>query len=291
MKKLTDYFYIFSKLTTSLVLIIIIFIMGILIFNSYQDKDKASDINDNKLDSLADIVNLNKLEINRFNKKFDKIDSSINKILAAIENDDKAKNQNIYDKELKTQEVAINKLKDQINKILLNKNLNNKKNLYDLQDKNLKKETLIDFILIKYQNGENINEELSLLEKISPNNNQIFEKLNLITLKKYLGKKNLENLFKISTNNFLESKIKKKYQNMFINFVMKFITIELNDTNIYDHEQLNNIQQAQKLFIDGDYKGSLSLILLVDKKQIYYDSWIKQLNIYVVFEETLKRII
>lgn len=291
MKKLTDYFYIFSKLTTSLVLVIIIFIMGAVLFNSYKDRDKTSNIVDTKFDSLTNIVNLNKLEINQVNKKFIEINNNINKMILAIKSNDKSNNQNIYDKDIKNLEVVTGQLKNQMNKILLKENLDNEINSSKLESKYFKRNSLIEFILIKYQNRESIIRELALLEKISPNNNQVFEKLNVVILKNYLGKKNLENLFKISTNNFLNTKIKDKNKNVLIDFLMKFISIKINDSDFYDNGELDNIQQAQKLFLNENYQDALKLILSIDKKQVYYDSWIKQLNIYIVFEKTLRRII
>ena len=291
MKKLTDYFYIFSKLTTSLVLVIIIFIMGAVLFNSYKDRDKTSNIVDTKFDSLSNIVNLNKLEINQVNKKFIEINNNINKMILAIKSNDKSNNQNIYDKDIKNLEVVTGQLKNQMNKILLKENLDNEINSSKLESKYFKRNSLIEFILIKYQNRESIIRELALLEKISPNNNQVFEKLNVVILKNYLGKKNLENLFKISTNNFLNTKIKDKNKNVLIDFLMKFISIKINDSDFYDNGELDNIQQAQKLFLNENYQDALKLILSIDKKQVYYDSWIKQLNIYIVFEKTLRRII
>ena len=291
MKKLTDYFYIFSKLTTSLVLVIIIFIMGAVLFNSYKDRDKTSNIVDTKFDSLTNIVNLNKLEINQVNKKFIEINNNINKMILAIKSNDKSNNQNIYDKDIKNLEVVTGQLKNQMNKILLKENLDNEINSSKLESKYFKRNSLIEFILIKYQNRESIIRELALLEKISPNNNQVFEKLNVVILKNYLDKKNLENLFKISTNNFLNTKIKDKNKNVLIDFLMKFISIKINDSDFYDNGELDNIQQAQKLFLNENYQDALKLILSIDKKQVYYDSWIKQLNIYIVFEKTLRRII
>ena len=291
MKKLTDYFYIFSKLTTSLVLVIIIFIMGAVLFNSYKDRDMTSNIVDTKFDSLTNIVNLNKLEINQVNKKFIEINNNINKMMLAIKSNDKSNNQNIYDKDIKNLEVVTGQLKNQMNKILLKENLDNEINSSKLESKYFKRNSLIEFILIKYQNRESIIRELALLEKISPNNNQVFEKLNVVILKNYLGKKNLENLFKISTNNFLNTKIKDKNKNVLIDFLMKFISIKINDSDFYDNGELDNIQQAQKLFLNENYQDALKLILSIDKKQVYYDSWIKQLNIYIVFEKTLRRII
>ena len=66
MIKIIDYFYIFSKLTTSLVLIIIIFIMGYALINSYQDVDKNFVDIESQYEALSNQVsqsNLNYLSL------------------------------------------------------------------------------------------------------------------------------------------------------------------------------------------------------------------------------------
>ena len=59
MTKITEYFYIFSKLTTSLVLFLIIIVMGYAFFKSYQGIDDNNVNLENKISSLSSDVMLN----------------------------------------------------------------------------------------------------------------------------------------------------------------------------------------------------------------------------------------
>ncbi|MDC0037827.1 hypothetical protein OAJ30_04040, partial [Alphaproteobacteria bacterium] len=70
MNKLSNYFYIFSKLTTSFILFLLIFFLGYALYYSYKDIDKSSENIDGKFLSLSEDINLN-------STKFKKIEESI----------------------------------------------------------------------------------------------------------------------------------------------------------------------------------------------------------------------
>ena len=59
MHKFSNYFYIFSKLTTSFILCLLIFFLGYALYNSYQGIDKNSENIDGKFLSLSENINLN----------------------------------------------------------------------------------------------------------------------------------------------------------------------------------------------------------------------------------------
>ena len=59
MSKFIQYFYIFSKLTTSLVFFLIIIIMGYIMFRSYQGIDSEQNEIEVKISSLDNKINKN----------------------------------------------------------------------------------------------------------------------------------------------------------------------------------------------------------------------------------------
>ena len=63
--KVSQYFYIFSKLSTSLILLFLIFILGYALYNSYQNVDKAQNNLDKSLLKFSEKINqnINKLNI------------------------------------------------------------------------------------------------------------------------------------------------------------------------------------------------------------------------------------
>ena len=80
MTKITEYFYIFSKLTTSLVLFLIIIVMGYAFFKSYQGIDDNNVNLENKISSLSSDVMLN---YNNFEK--DLVHVTTEKKIAMVE--------------------------------------------------------------------------------------------------------------------------------------------------------------------------------------------------------------
>ena len=80
MTKITEYFYIFSKLTTSLVLFLIIIVMGYAFFKSYQGIDDNNVNLENKISSLSSDVMLNYNNFEKIVKKINDTDKSIDEI-------------------------------------------------------------------------------------------------------------------------------------------------------------------------------------------------------------------
>ena len=80
MTKITEYFYIFSKLTTSLVLFLIIIVMGYAFFKSYQGIDDNNVNLENKISSLSSDVMLNYNNFEKIVRKIDDTDKSIDEI-------------------------------------------------------------------------------------------------------------------------------------------------------------------------------------------------------------------
>ena len=86
MMKVSQYFYIFSKFTTSLILLLLVFILGYALYNSYQNVDKAHNnldtsllkfsekINQNidKLNTIENNLSLNRKSIDSINNVIDK---------------------------------------------------------------------------------------------------------------------------------------------------------------------------------------------------------------------------
>ena len=78
--------------------------------------------------------------------------------------------------------------------LMNNKNKSSKDNLQLTTSKQVV--SLVKLILIKFKNGQNIKNELSFLKEISSlNKNNFFEKLDIISLKKFYGFSNLQNEF------------------------------------------------------------------------------------------------
>jgi len=290
MSKITEYFYIFSKLTTSLVLIIIIFIMGYALFKSYKEVDDVAIDLDSKIETLSNLLNSNKDNVSDLSKKITNSENQIIEIKKILkQNNENVKNTK-NDKEINNLVQSIEILQEQINQITSNyvipKN-DSKNNVVETQSKQIN--SLIALILKKYQNGESVKGEIALLEKLIPNKKEMFEKLSLIELKKFYGIKNLNNEFNISVNKYINFIFIENNKSSAVNFLLKFITIKPNNLNNYKDENLNILMQAKELMEKENFQESLNLILLIDNKQKFFYKWIEQIRIYLEFNNIMNR--
>ena len=63
MKKIIENFYIFSKLSTSIVLFLVLFFMGYLLYRSYSSINNESSKNDEEILSIVSLIKENQSQI------------------------------------------------------------------------------------------------------------------------------------------------------------------------------------------------------------------------------------
>ena len=241
MTKITEYFYIFSKLTTSLVLFLIIIVMGYAFFKSYQGIDDNNVNLENKISSLSSDIMINYNNFEKTVKKINDTDKSIDEIKKILlQKDTDTKNAN-YKEDIENLIKLNEELQKQVDKLTLNlKNINNEVNNDSRSIESRQIPTLIKLIFIKYENGESVRNEILLLEDLlQPNKEEIFEKISLLELKKFYGFKNLEKIFDDSARESVKTQFAKNNQNHVINFLLKFVSIQPSNLTIYENEDLN----------------------------------------------------
>ena len=283
MNKITNYFYILSKLTTSIVLLLIVFLMGYALFNSYKDVEITSSNLEDKLILLSNSIDQNNIQLSDIDNKLLNNDKIIDEI--------KNLSQDSKKEELLNLLYLTENLQNQVNELTLKiENINKPKSseVFKIDQIN----SLYRLILIKYKNGENINNEISFLETLLlPNKKVIFEKLNLLQLKKFYGLENLFNEFEISSNNFLKDNFIKKNNNTMITFLTKFIDIKPSNLQNYQSDEINILIQAKKYMKNDNIKKSLNQILLIDESSYFFSKWISQAKIYLEFTNEISKVI
>ena len=196
MTKITEYFYIFSKLTTSLVLFLIIIVMGYAFFKSYQGIDDNNVNLENKISSLSSDVMINYNNFEKIAEKINDTDKSIDEIKKILlQQDNNTKNVS-YKEDIENLIKLNGELQKQVDEITLNlKNADNKVNADSGSVESRQVHALIKLIFTKYENGESVRNEILLLKDLlQPNKEEIFEKISLLELKKFYGFKNLEKI-------------------------------------------------------------------------------------------------
>jgi len=292
MTKITEYFYIFSKLTTSLVLFLIIIVMGYAFFKSYQGIDDNNVNLENKISSLSSDVMLNYNNFEKIVKKINDTDKSIDEIKKILlQKDTDTKNTN-YKEDIENLIKLNEELQKQVDKLTLNlKNIDNEVNADSRSIESRQIPTLIKLIFIKYENGESVRNEILLLEDLlQPNKEEIFEKISLLELKKFYGFKNLEKIFDDLAREFVKTKFAKNNQNYVINFLLKFVSIQPSNLTIYENEDLNILMRAKKNLEIGNIQQSLDQILLIKENDMFFTEWIEQVKIYLEFKSLIEKV-
>ena len=292
MTKITEYFYIFSKLTTSLVLFLIIIVMGYAFFKSYQGIDDNNVNLENKISSLSSDVMLNYNNFEKIVKKINDTDKSIDEIKKILlQKDTDTKNAN-YKEDIENLIKLNEELQKQVDKLTLNlKNIDNEVNTDSRSIKSRQIPTLIKLIFIKYENGGSVRNEILLLEDLlQPNKEEIFEKISLLELKKFYGFKNLEKIFDDLAREFVKTKFAKNNQNYVINFLLKFVSIQPSNLTIYENEDLNILMRAKKNLEIGNIQQSLDQILLIKENDMFFTEWAEQVKIYLEFKSLIEKV-
>lgn len=293
MSKLIQYFYIFSKVTTSLVLLLIIIIMGYLLLRSYKEVDISNNQVDKKLFSLSEVINNNSSDL--LNIKKDLANKEI--IIQSFEKNLNNKDNNLNEIEIKKKltdlfdyiqilEKKINHLSSNLDKVKKPNNVSSEE-----KDQGDEVKSLINFIIKKYEAGDTINSEVTLLKEMLPiNQNVVFEKLNILALKKFYGFSFFDKLFEDSSIAYVKSKFLENHQSEVIKFLSKFINIRPADLNNYENNDLNILLEASEKIKVRDIRKALTLIMLIDKKQIYFTQWIEQAKNYIDFISTIQKV-
>ncbi len=292
MTKITEYFYIFSKLTTSLVLFLIIIVMGYAFFKSYQGIDDNNVNLENKISSLSSDIMINYNNFEKIVKKINDTDKSIDEIKKILlQKDTDTKNAN-YKEDIENLIKLNEELQKQVDKLTLNlKNINNEVNNDSRSIESRQIPTLIKLIFIKYENGESVRNEILLLEDLlQPNKEEIFEKISLLELKKFYGFKNLEKIFDDSARGFVKTKFAKNNQNYVINFLLKFVSIQPSNLTMYENEDLNILMRAKKNLEIGNIQQSLDQILLIKENDMFFIEWVEQVKIYLEFKSLIEKV-
>ena len=292
MTKITEYFYIFSKLTTSLVLFLIIIVMGYAFFKSYQGIDDNNVNLENKISSLSSDVMLNYNNFEKIVKKINDTDKSIDEIKKILlQKDTDTKNAN-YKEDIENLIKLNEELQKQVDKLTLNlKNIDNEVNIDLRSIESRQIPALIKLIFIKYENGESVRNEILLLEDLlKPNKEEIFEKISLLELKKFYGFKNLEKIFDDLAREFVKTKFAKNNQNYVINFLLKFVSIQPSNLTIYENEDLNILMRAKKNLEIRNIQQSLDQILLIKENDMFFTEWVEQVKIYLEFKSLIEKV-
>ena len=290
MKKTLEYLYIFSKLSTSFILLFSILILGYFFYSSYKNQEKAKYNQQDFLNKL----NSNAEQLSELSKRIVSTDSNINDLKKLIQN-----NSNINPEQITLLNEKINELYSKIENISVGlesvksnvpttiKQTNNKSNI--ILEKNRKE--LAELIIFKFENNLDYSEELKILRNFSNQKNQyIFEKINLIEFKNFRGNAFLTNVFSEELELFIKEKYSHNKNNFIFRSVMNFVSIEPSQKNQIKNREINILKEITNLIDKKQYKNSKEKILSINNYEEYFNESIQQIQIIIEFKKLIKEV-
>lgn len=279
-------FYLLTKLTTTLILFFAVLFLGYLLVKSYKVNNEESHIItiDNKINALSQSIENYSQKLISINQKVSNNEKSLsllnetfdNNFVDVILDEFLKKNQNLQD-QITNLGNSINSSEDRIIKHNENKGANNTVS------------NLVNLIILKYENGSNINAELLLLQNQTYDDSKkaYLEKLFILSDQKFIGIINLQNQFEILMREYLNDYYKKKNNNLFINYLINFFYIEPNYNSNFKNEILKRFSMIKNKLYEKDIKSSLKYLSLIDDSDIYFNSWIEEAKNYIDFNENI----
>jgi len=294
MKKILDYLYIFSKLSTSFILLFILIIFGYFFYISFKNQE----ISNNDQLELINKLNQNVENLSMLSKKIEITETSLDQLKTSIQNitkSDQSKEVVSLNKKIEELDLGLKNILVDLQEIkTLNISGSNKVSsnniLIPVIDKN--KKEIIKLINYKFENNLDFTEELDILQNFDDSNNQhIYEKINLIRLKNFRGNKFLKDVYSQELNIYLKEKFNKSSLNIISKSLMSFVAIEPSKTNVIKNNETLLLKEISALLEDKNYKTSYTRIITLDSYEIYFKETINQIQIANDFKTLINKTI
>ena len=293
MSKFTDFFYIFSKFATSLVLFILLIFTAYALYKSYVGVDNISLEFEDRLNLISNGIKKNSTKIFNYENSINENKNfliEIKKNLLQKNYEEKILN---LEKQNKLLLKQITKINDSLSKLNITENTNFNTNANNLRNNNIKQIlSLKEMILLKYKEGKDIKREIEMLENFALNTPlNIFEKIYLIQSKNFYGKEKLIVEFNLSLEKYVKHKFVMKNQNSVIGFLLKYINIKPNNLSIYENADLNILIRAKKYLEIEEYENSLNQVMsLNDDTTNFFGTWVSQIKMLIDLNKNLSKV-
>jgi len=285
MSKILSNLYIFSKLTTTLVLFGLVLIMGYIFYKSYKSQNisKTDEAFNKNIDLVFESIENNKQNLKLIKDKAQSTEIALNKLIDSIEQN----KENIHKDEINNLIDENQILKKQISD--LNKQLSSIKNSISTNVPNNELNDIIEIINFKFDNGTSVLEDILLLQKLNLNNNNefIIEKLIILSKNNFIGIDSLNTKFDNSVHDYLNNKYLKENKNLFVRFLSEYIKIKPNNIKNFQDPVLEILNQAKIYNQNKNIKESFLKISSLPDIDPFFSNWIKQAKIYIEFKNNL----
>ena len=294
MKKVFEYLYIFSKLSTSFILLFILLIFGYFFYVSFKNQE----ISDNDQIELINNLNQNEENLSKLSKKIETTENSLGLLKTSIENitkSDQSKEVILLNKKIEELDLGLKKILVDLQEIkssnISESNKTTSNNIStSIIEKN--KKEIINLINYKFEKNLDFTEELDMLQNFDDNKNQhIFEKINLIRSKNFRGNNFLKNTYTQELDLYLKDKLNNNSHNIIPKSIMSLITIEPSKNNDIRNSETLVLKDIRALLEEKNYKSSYKKIITLDSYETYFKQTISQIQIANDFKKLINKII
>ena len=246
MKKIFDSFYIFSKFSSSFILLSCVLFLIYLLYINYQNEDEIATVQLELENELRENINVNSEYIKNISNEI----LETKKALINIENI-------IKENANKEKKVDLTSINESIT--LLNKNFKNlNSEMSQIKNENTQNQTInnpklinqsisevVELIKIKYENSVSFDKELNYLQSILDKDSiPVLEKLLILKNNKYKGHIFLENQFNNEVNLYLKSMINKN--NNFLNkILLPYLKLSPTSENMIVNEKILLLEEIK----------------------------------------------
>jgi len=294
MKKTLDYLYIFSKLSTSFILLFILIIFGYFFYISFKNQEIS---NYDQLE-LINKLNQNVENLSKLSKKIEITENSLDQLKTSIQNiknSDQSKEVVLLNKKIEELDLGLKNILVDLQEIktlnILESNKTPSNNiLTPVIDKN--KKEIIKLINYKFENNLDFTEELDILQNFDDSNNQhIYEKINLIRLKNFRGNEFLKDIYSQELDIYLKEKFNQNSLNIISKSLMSFVKIKPSKTNNIKNNETLLLKEISTLLEEKNYKTFYTQIITLDSYETYFKETINQIQIVNDFKELINKTI
>ena len=294
MKKILESFYVLSKFSLSLILILCLLFLLYVFFVNYQNQENISINQKNLSNNLKSEISENTKSIEKISLEIKETKSTLIKIEKALNSLPKNKKNEDFDqlgKSINSINDKLNLLNSEVTKIKQNNKdskIVNSKNQSIIENS---KSDIIDLIFLKYENNISIENELTYLESIIENNNKKYiEKILILQNKPFKGHKYLKEIFNKELNFFLKNDIYNNSNKLFRRFILPYVNISPTSENIIDDNLILKLNEVDVSIKNKNIENALNKISQLYNYENSFKKSLYEMNNYINFKTELSRI-
>ena len=288
-------FYFLSKLTTSLVLLILLFLLSYLFIKAYLEQNSSSNSSiriDELSTQLVNLSNVIEQNSNNINIVKDLVFDNKQFVKDIILTVDKLKENNISDdllSQINNLSEENKELKGQLNSFLSTFNNIDIINQTPLQyqQSSIPVKSLVNLIRLKLNHGTNFIIEVELLQDLQLNVEQQsnVEKLFILATNNFPGLLKLNEDFDDISSDYLHDYYLKK--NNYIKYFTNFVSIKPNLSSVIRDKNVHLLSVAKQSLLNNNLKESINQLPSLNDSEYYFASWIEQAEYYIKVQNIL----